>query len=104
RTLSAFEESVIRPRVRDTVKSVASQYAASELVTKRAEFAERVAATLNERLGSTYVVVEQSNITDIQFSPSFSAAIEEKVTAVQQAEAAKNQLERVKYEAEQRVA
>lgn len=104
RTLSAFEESVIRPRVRDTVKAVASQYAAGELVTKRTEFAERVAATLNERLQGTYVIVEQSNITDLQFSESFSNAIEEKVTAVQQAEAAKNQLERVKYEAEQRVA
>lgn len=104
RTLAAFEESVIRPRVRDTVKSVASQYAASELVTKRDEFASRVADTLNSRLGTTYVVVEQSNITDIQFSESFSAAIEAKVTAVQNAEAAKNKLQQVEYEKEQRIA
>lgn len=103
RTLANFEESVIRPRVRDTVKATASQYSAGELITKRAEFAERVAFTLNERLTDTSIIVEQSNITDVQFSDSFSAAIEEKVTAVQQAEAAKNQLERVKYEAEQRV-
>lgn len=102
-TLAAFEESVIRPRVRDTVKATASQYTAGELITKRPEFAEKVAMTLNERLSGTYVIVEQSNITDVQFSTSFSAAIEEKVTAVQQAEAAKNQLERVRYEAEQRV-
>lgn len=102
-TLEAFEESVIRPRVRDTVKATASQYTAGELITKRPEFAEKVAFTLNERLAGTFVIIEQSNITDVQFSPSFSAAIEEKVTAVQQAEASKNQLERVKYEAEQRV-
>lgn len=102
-TLANFEESVIRPRVRDTVKATASQYSAGELITKRAEFAEKVAFTLNERLANTSIIVEQSNITDVQFSPSFSAAIEEKVTAVQQAEAAKNQLERVKYEAEQKV-
>lgn len=102
-TLNTFEESVIRPRVRDTVKATASQYTASELITKRAEFAEKVAFTLNERLVNTPVIVEQSNITDVQFSPSFSAAIEEKVTAVQQAEAAKNRLERVRYEAEQKV-
>lgn len=102
-TLASFEESVIRPRVRDTVKATASQYTASELITKRAEFAEKVAFSLNERLAATPVIVEQSNITDVQFSESFSAAIEEKVTAVQQAEASKNQLERVKYEAEQRV-
>lgn len=103
KTLNAFEESVIRPRVRDTVKATASQYTAGELITKRSEFAERVSTTLNSRLADTYVIIEQSNITDLQFSASFSAAIEEKVTAVQQAEASKNQLERVKYEAEQRV-
>jgi len=102
-TLAAFEESVIRPRVRDTVKAIASQFTASELITKRPEFAERVAFTLNERLANTSVIVEQSNITDVQFSESFSAAIEEKVTAVQQAEAAKNQLVRIQYEAEQKI-
>lgn len=103
KNLEAFEESVIRPAVRDTVKATASQYTAADLVTKRPEFAEKVAVTLNQRLADTYVVVEQSNITDLQFSESFSKAIEAKVTAVQEAEAAKNTLERIKYEAQQTI-
>lgn len=103
RTLEAFEESVIRPAVRDTVKATASQFTAADLVTKRADFAGKVAATLNERLADTYVLVEQSNITDLQFSESFSRAIEAKVTAVQEAEAAKNNLEKVKFEAQQTI-
>lgn len=103
KTLEAFEESVIRPAVRDTVKATASQFTAADLVTKRAEFASKVAITLNERLADTYVLVEQSNITDLQFSESFSRAIEAKVTAVQEAEAAKNTLERIKYEAQQTI-
>lgn len=103
RTTEAFEESVIRPAVRDTVKATASQFAAGDLVIKRPEFASKVASTLNERLADTYVVVEQSNITDIQFSPSFTAAIEAKVTATQNAEAAKNNLEKVKFEAQQAI-
>jgi len=103
KTLEAFEESVIRPAVRDTVKATASQFTAAELVTKRPEFADKVATTLNQRLADTYVVVEQSNITDLQFSASFSKAIEAKVTAVQEAEAAKNTLERIKYEAQQTI-
>lgn len=102
-TLAAFEESVIRPAVRDTVKATASQYTASDLVIKRPEFAAKVATTLNERLADTFIIVEQSNITDLQFSESFSAAIEAKVTAVQNAEAAKNKLEQVKYESEQTI-
>lgn len=103
RTLENHEESVIRPAVRDTVKAISSQFAAGELITRRAEFADKVATLLNERLGDTYVIVEQTNITDIQFSPSFTQAIEAKVTAVQLAEAAKNKLEQVKFEAQQAI-
>lgn len=101
--IETFEENVIRPAVRDTVKAVASQFTASELVTRRADFASAVALKLNERLGDKYIVVEQSNITNFEFSPSFSQAIEAKVTAVQNAEAAKNKLEQIKYEAEQQI-
>ncbi len=103
KTLEAFETSVIRPAVRDTVKAIASQYPAGDLITKRPEFAEKVAQKLNERLEDTYIVVEQSNITDIQFSQSFTQAIESKVTATQNAEAAKNNLEKVKFEAQQTI-
>lgn len=103
RTVEVFEEKVIRPAVRDTVKTSSSGFTAEELVTKRAEFAEQTLLLLNERLARDGVVVEESNITNLQFSASFTAAIEAKVTAVQNAEAAKNQLETVKYEAQQAI-
>ena len=98
-----FEENVIRPSVRDTVKATASQYTAEELVTKRAEFTEAVLAKLNERLSDNFVIVEGVNITNFQFSQSFTAAIEAKVTAEQNALAAKNKLEQIKFEAQQTI-
>ncbi len=98
-----FEEQAIRPVVRDAVKAVASQYTAEELVTKRNEYGAAVLNQLNTRLAEKYVVVEQSNITNFEFSPAFTASTEKKVTAVQNAEAAKNELERVKYEAQQTI-
>lgn len=98
-----FEETVVRPAVRDVVKATASQFTAEELVTKRAEFTTAVLSKLNERLVSANVVVEGVNITNFEFSPSFTQAIEAKVTAVQNAEAAKNKLEQIKFEAEQTV-
>lgn len=98
-----FEEQVIRPAVRAVVKAVTSQYTAEELVTKRADFSSNVLIKLNESLVDNYVIVEQGNITNLQFSPAFTQAIEAKVTAVQNAEAAKNKLEQVKYEKEQRI-
>lgn len=102
-TVEQYEERIIRPAVRDTVKAVASQFTAEELVTKRAEFTDFVVKVINERLQDKYVTTERVNITNFEFSPSFTQAIESKVTAVQNAEAAKNKLEQVKYEAEQRV-
>ena len=94
---------VIRPAVRDTVKATASQYNADELVTKRSEFTDKIYGTLVQRLSEHGVVIERVNVTDIQFSKSFSEAIERKVTAEQEALAAKNKLEQVKFEAEQRI-
>ena len=44
------------------------------------------------------------SLTDFGFSKSFDAAIEEKVTANQKAATAENNLKRVKFEAEQRIA
>lgn len=102
-TVEAFEENAIRPVVRDTVKAVSSQFTAEELVTKRAQFGNDALKLLNERLQEKSVFVEEGNITNLQFSPSFSQAIEAKVTAVQNAEAAKNKLEQIKFEAEQKV-
>lgn len=102
-TLENHEEKVIRPIVRDTVKAVSAQYEAGQLVTKRQEFSEKVAAKLNERLSGAFIVVEQSNITDIKFSQEFTKSIEAKVTAVQNAEAAKNKLEQIKFEAQQTI-
>lgn len=99
----SYQSSVVEPIIRDVVKSTASQYTAEELVTKRAEFAQKVQFVLTEKLATKDAVVEQVNITNFEFSKSFSEAIEAKVTAVQHAEAAKNKLEQVKFEAQQTI-
>lgn len=98
-----FETNVIRPVVRDTVKAIASQYTAEELVTKRPEFTDAVLKKLSERLSDRFVTVEHVNITNFQFSDSFQAAIDAKVTATQNALAAENKLAQVKFEAQQQI-
>jgi len=102
-TVAQYEERIIRPAVRDTVKAVASQFTAEELVTKRAEFTDRVIVVINDRLATQFITTERVNITNFEFSKSFTEAIEAKVTAVQNAEAAKNKLEQVKFEAQQTI-
>ena len=101
--IEQYEERIIRPAVRDTVKAVASKFTAEELVTKRAEFTDQVVIVINERLATQFVTTERVNITNFEFSPSFTQAIEAKVTAVQNAEAARNKLEQIKFEAQQTI-
>jgi regulator of protease activity HflC (stomatin/prohibitin superfamily) len=98
-----YNTRVVEPLVRDSVKAAASGYTAEELVTKRGEFNDRATVLLMERLEGKLVYLERVNITNLQFSTAFTQAIESKVTAVQQAEAEKNRLEQVKYEAQQTI-
>jgi len=103
KTNENFESNVIEPIVRETVKTVSAQYTAEELVTKRLEYSDKVSALLSERFLTKDSVLERFSITSFEFSKAFSQAIEAKVTAVQNAEASKNKLEQVKYEAQQTV-
>lgn len=101
---STYQANIIEPIIREVIKSQAALYTAEELVTKRADFSDKVSIILNEKIASKNSIFERLNITNFQFSDSFSKAIEAKVTAEQNALAAKNKLEQVKFEANQRVA
>lgn len=98
-----YETKVIQPAVQESVKASTALYTAEELVTKRPEVKDRIDQVLRERLLKYNIVVDTVSITDFKFSEAFDNAIEAKVTAEQDALAAKNKLEQVKYEAEQRL-
>lgn len=98
-----YESNVIEPAIREVVKSTSAQYTAEELVTKRAEYSDRVNSSLTSRFVEKNAVLERFNVTNFEFSKAFTASIEAKVTAVQNAEAAKNKLEQVKFEAQQKI-
>jgi regulator of protease activity HflC (stomatin/prohibitin superfamily) len=98
-----FESNVIEPIIREIVKSTSAQYTAEELVTKRAEFSDRVNVSLTERLNTKDAILERFSVTNFEFSKAFTQSIEAKVTAVQNAEAARNKLEQIKFEAQQTI-
>ena len=104
KSTESYESTVIEPAIREIVKSTSAKYTAEELVTKRPEYSDKVNQLLNERFSSKDAILETFSVTNFEFSQAFTQAIEAKVTATQNAEAAKNKLEQVKYEAEQRIA
>lgn len=99
-----YKTTIIAPAIQESVKAAAAKYTAEELVTKRALVKEDARVLLVERLAPKHIVLDDLSIVNFSFSKSFDEAIEAKVTAEQQALAAKNKLEQVKFEAEQRVA
>ncbi len=103
RTVENFEEGVVKPAIKQVVKTETAKYTANELVGKRDELNTHVSEALRVALSTNFAVVDQSNITNIEFSDAFTQSIEKKVTAEQDALAAKNKLEQVKYEGEQKV-
>lgn len=99
-----YSNKIIYPLEQEANKAVTAQYTAEELITKREEVRQKMKDNLAEKLRSRGVIIEEVSIVDFKFSESFSKAIESKVTAEQDALAAKNKLAQVEYEAQQRVA
>ena len=95
---------LIDPALQESVKSTTAKYTAEELITRREEVRDAIKAHLIEKLQPRGILIDDFNVVDFQFSASFDAAIELKVTAEQSALAAKNKLEQIKFEAEQQVA
>lgn len=98
-----YADKVIFPAIQEAVKATTAKYTAEELVTKREAVKQDALVVLRERLQKSYIVVDDLSITNFEFSQSFNQAIEAKVTAEQDALAAKNKLEQVKFEAQQKI-
>jgi regulator of protease activity HflC (stomatin/prohibitin superfamily) len=101
---SQYKVRIIDPAVQEGVKAATAKYTAEEAITKRAEVRDTIKQLVTIRLAKEFIIVDEVSITDFDFSPEFNKAIEAKVTAEQEALQAKNVLEKVKFQAEQRIA
>jgi regulator of protease activity HflC (stomatin/prohibitin superfamily) len=94
---------IIGPSIQEAVKATTAKFTAEELITERSAVAVDIKANLTNKLGKLGISVSDINIVEFRFSPEFDAAIESKVRAEQDALAQKNLLEKVKYEAQQKI-
>ncbi|MBT5346458.1 prohibitin family protein [bacterium] len=103
-TLSkGYEYNVIHPAVNEAIKQSTAKYDAVEILQNRAEVGDMMKNILQERLTQHNINVVAVSVNNLEFSESFDNALEAKQTAVQEALKAKNDLERVKFEAEQKI-
>ena len=99
-----YEARIINPAIQESVKAVSARYTAQELVELRAKVKDEIKNELSERLSKNFMQVDELSITDFAFSDQYELAIEAKQKAQQDALKAENDLKRVKFEADQRVA
>jgi regulator of protease activity HflC (stomatin/prohibitin superfamily) len=97
-------EKIINPSVEESFKAASARYTAEELISKREALKTEVRKYLKDRLAPFGINVVELSITDFQFSPEFNKAIESKQTAEQLALKAKRDLDRVRVEAQQKIA
>jgi len=73
----------------ELLKDVIAQYDAGELITQRELVSHQIGDALTTRAREFNIVVEDVALTDIAFGPEFTAAIEGKQVAQQEAERSK---------------
>lgn len=99
-----YQTRIIIPAIHEVVKASTAKYNADELITKRESVKDMIQSGLYDRLSGRGIIVEQISITNFEFSQQFSQAIEQKVTAQQNALRAENDLKRIEIEARQKIA
>lgn len=98
-----YADRVIKPNIEESLKATTAEFAAEELITRRADLKIKLDDDLEARLRVFGIDLVSVAITDFQFSSSFNDAIEGKVRAEQSALEAKNKLVQIEYEAQQQI-
>jgi regulator of protease activity HflC (stomatin/prohibitin superfamily) len=99
-----YPDKIIYPLEQETNKMITSQFTAEELITKRDEVRRNMKIDLSEKLTPRNIIIEEVSIVNFEFSPTFTQAIEQKVTAEQNALKEQNNLKLVEFQAQQKVA
>jgi regulator of protease activity HflC (stomatin/prohibitin superfamily) len=99
-----YNQRVIDPVTQEVVKAVTAKYTAVELITNREKIRTEIKELLKVRLLDYHIAVVDVSIVNFKFSAQFTQAIENKQTAEQMALKASRDLDRIKIEAQQKIA
>ena len=98
---TGYLETVVNPTIQETVKTIIARYTAEDLIGKRAEVAVEIETLLAMNLQKYNIDVSSTAIENMDFTDSFTNAVEAKAVAAQQKLQAQIEQERLTMEATQ---
>ncbi len=105
-TQDDYIDRIIVPRLQKATKATTAKYTkytAEEIITKREIVRDELVNLIKQKLSNLFIKVEDVSIVNVEFSPEFTQAIEEKQLAEQRALKAENDLKRIEIEAKQKI-
>jgi regulator of protease activity HflC (stomatin/prohibitin superfamily) len=87
-TLANIVSKIIAPQTQEAFKIAAARRTVEEAITKRSELKDDFDEALGDRLDKYGIIVLDTSVVDLAFSPEFARAVEEKQIAEQRAQRA----------------
>ncbi len=95
----SYYETIILPRIQESVKSMIAKYDAEELIENREKLSGEIKEDLTQKLATYNIEVIDASIEDLDFSDAFTDAVEAKQVAAQEKLKAEIQQEQANIEA-----
>jgi prohibitin 1 len=99
-SLQNIVSKIIAPQTQESFKVAAARRTVEEAITRREELKEDFDQALSARLEKYGIIILDTSVVDLEFSPEFSRAVEEKQIAEQRAQRAVYVAQEAEQEAE----